>query len=233
MFAKRWQQNKEISLSFNEKINLKQKTENNKTIGAFREKTFGLSWFMEPAMENSLNEGNFRKKLRGNAGEAMVAQALWFWLPASCNLFNNVVLKPVGDMFIQMDHLVISRKGIFIIETKNWKGFVEGNEEVWRKTTRWKGLEIMKNNPYKEQRFHEKMFKLWSKHNLREYYARIENHVFPLIIFEGCEGLRVRGSMPVYKGMRGAISYILGITKPNLFTAEEVAEICRRIQVAK
>lgn len=47
-------------------------------------------------------------------------------------VINNVVLKS-GEITTQIDHLVISDYGIFVIETKNYKGWIFGNEnsEYW------------------------------------------------------------------------------------------------------
>jgi hypothetical protein len=40
----------------------------------------------------------------------------------------------VGNKTTQIDHIVVSNYGIFVIETKNYKGWIMGNEydEYWR-----------------------------------------------------------------------------------------------------
>ena len=233
MFAKRWEQNREILSMFDEVINLKQEKEKSEIVGNMRKKTIGLSWFMEPAIKSTLDEENFKKKISGNSGENSVDLSLWLWLPHSYNIFHSVVLNPTNNLFIQIDHLVVSNSGIFIIETKNWKGYVEGSEEEWRKITKYRGLEIMKNNPYKEQLFHAKIFKLWCQYNLRNYYGRINSNTFPIIIFEGCSGLKANGPIPVFKGTQGALWYILKTGKRNLFSNQEIFDICKKIKEAK
>lgn len=65
--------------------------------------------------------------IKGNIGERKVSKAL--------NTLDNNEYKVVNNVMIrtdrgttQIDHVVISVYGIFIIETKNYKGLIFGNE---------------------------------------------------------------------------------------------------------
>ena len=42
-------------------------------------------------------------------------------------MINNIMLQ-VGDRTTQIDHVVVSNYGIFVIETKNYKGWIFGTE---------------------------------------------------------------------------------------------------------
>lgn len=46
---------------------------------------------------------------------------------------NNVTLPKNNGMTTQIDHIIVSVFGIFVIETKNYKGWIFGNEkqEKW------------------------------------------------------------------------------------------------------
>ena len=63
----------------------------------------------------------------GRLGESEVAQRL-NELPKEEYIVFNDLLLPFGKSVAQIDHLVLSRYGIFVIETKNYSGVLYGNE---------------------------------------------------------------------------------------------------------
>jgi hypothetical protein len=67
----------------------------------------------------------------GKVGEKHVARKL-NWLSSEYTTINDV-LFPTKYGTTQIDHIVVSPYGIFIIETKNYKGWIFGNAEskVW------------------------------------------------------------------------------------------------------
>ncbi len=75
----------------------------------------------------------WRGQIRQNLGEAAVARALTsrFVSPAY-HLLNNITL-PVDDGTTQIDHILVSRSGIFVIETKHYRGTIFGDrsESNW------------------------------------------------------------------------------------------------------
>lgn len=46
---------------------------------------------------------------------------------------SNVTLELLDEMTTQIDHVVVSKYGIFVIETKNYKGWIYGsqNKKMW------------------------------------------------------------------------------------------------------
>ena len=62
----------------------------------------------------------------GKIGEAKVSALLSF-LPKEYTVFNNVLLYIDGKSS-QIDHIVVSAYGIFVIETKNYKGWIFGSD---------------------------------------------------------------------------------------------------------
>ena len=46
---------------------------------------------------------------------------------AEYHLMNNITL-PFKDGTTQIDHILVSRYGIFVIETKHYKGWIFGDE---------------------------------------------------------------------------------------------------------
>jgi len=66
---------------------------------------------------------------KGKAGEAMVNLAAKLFLDKThYHLLKNVTL-PTEDGTTQIDHIIVSCYGVFVVETKNMKGWIFGNEK--------------------------------------------------------------------------------------------------------
>ncbi len=68
---------------------------------------------------------------KGKRGEKLVAQVL-SQLPEEYVILNDVVL-PTTSGTTQIDHIVVSKYGVFTIETKNYRGDIYGddNRQEW------------------------------------------------------------------------------------------------------
>ncbi|EKQ58031.1 MULTISPECIES: NERD domain-containing protein [unclassified Clostridium] len=75
----------------------------------------------------------FSPKIKGYLGEKSVSNKLSKLDPSKYKVINNLMLK-VDSKTTQIDHIVVSNYGIFVIETKNYKGWIIGNEndEYWK-----------------------------------------------------------------------------------------------------
>lgn len=74
----------------------------------------------------------YQADLKGAIGEQNVALRLRSLDKSKYKVINNVVLQ-AGEYTSQIDHIVISDYGVFVIETKNYKGWILGHEqsEYW------------------------------------------------------------------------------------------------------
>jgi hypothetical protein len=72
------------------------------------------------------NRREAKRVQAGLKGEAEVTRLLDAKLDTSHYLLNDCTVK-VGRTSAQIDHLVIAPNGLFILETKNWKGHIEGD----------------------------------------------------------------------------------------------------------
>lgn len=74
-------------------------------------------------------------KIKGTLGEYKVSLKLKRLTKKKYIVLNNILLK-IGETTTQIDHVVISKSGIFIIETKNYKGWIHGHENsnYWTQT---------------------------------------------------------------------------------------------------
>ena len=104
----------------------------------------------------SLNERTEEYKsyaeVLGEIGEERISRFLKM-LPQDYYIFNDIYLYNKGRT-TQIDHIVISIYGIFVIETKNYKGQIYGNNnsEYW--TENFYGKKYKFYNPIKQNYFH-------------------------------------------------------------------------------
>lgn len=116
-----------------------------------------------------LNQAN----IRGRRGERRVSSRL-FSLPSEYHVFNDVYIEVQGRS-VQIDHIVISRYGIFVIETKNYTGWIYGNDksEFWIKNMY--GNKYQFRNPLKQNYSHVK--------SLQALLGVPESKFIPIIVF--------------------------------------------------
>lgn len=67
--------------------------------------------------------------IKGSVGEFHVAVRLKFLNAENYKVLNDVLLKNKSGRTSQIDHVIVSPYGIFVIETKNYKGWIFGNEK--------------------------------------------------------------------------------------------------------
>ncbi len=67
---------------------------------------------------------------KGFVGESVINIATWLKLDKNIyHRLNNITLPLDNGGSTQIDHVIVSRYGIFVIETKNYKGWIYGNEK--------------------------------------------------------------------------------------------------------
>ena len=65
---------------------------------------------------------------KGARGERLVARRLRKGLPDEYLMLNDVYLPLPDGTTAQIDHVVVSQYGIFVVETKNYSGWIFGSE---------------------------------------------------------------------------------------------------------
>ena len=95
-----------------------------------------------------------RAKIIGKRGERSVSFKLHF-LPDEYRIINDVYIY-LNDKSVQIDHIVVSKYGVFVIETKNIKGWILGSDksEYWTKNVYGKKYDFY--NPVKQNYSHVK-----------------------------------------------------------------------------
>jgi len=158
--------------------------------------------------------------MKGVYGELLVNLAAKFFLDKHIyTLFKNVTL-PTEDGTTQIDHVIVSRYGVFVIETKNMKGWIFGSpqqktwtQKIYRHTTKFQ-------NPLYQNYKHTQ--------TLLSALELEPDKVFSVVVFVGDSTFKT--AMPdnvVYAG--GYIRFIKS-KKRSILNDGEVLSICTRLQ---
>lgn len=117
----------------------------------------------------------------GKQGESEVSKIISA-LPEAYRIYNDVMLKG-STSTVQIDHVIVSVFGIFVIETKNYKGEIFGKEKerMWRKL--WKGTQKEFYNPVKQNKAHISALKM-------NTMMKNSNAYIPIIAFSNEADLR-------------------------------------------
>ncbi len=131
--------------------------------------------------------GRQKFETKGEAGERSVAKIL-STLPSGYMVLNDVIV-PTKRGTSQIDHVVVSRYGIFVIETKNYSGTIYGSESAneWKETFRT--TECNFYNPVKQNQGH-----VWALASC----LRIPQDAFvPIVVFSDEADLKVKSKTAV------------------------------------
>lgn len=77
---------------------------------------------------------NIKSLIKGKLQEIAVDIGLFIGLDKNeYTIHNNITLELLEDITTQIDHVIVSKYGIFVIETKNYKGWIYGdkNKKEW------------------------------------------------------------------------------------------------------
>jgi hypothetical protein len=132
-------------------------------------------------------------KIKGAVGESIAARRLSKLDPKEYRVINDVLVTSHGHSS-QIDHIVVSRFGIFVIETKHYKGWIHGgeNSEYWTQSIYSDKFKF--RNPIKQNAGHIRAV----RNILREYPQAVYH---PIVAFTGSAELKnVYTSVPVVYG---------------------------------
>ncbi|MDD4923266.1 MAG: NERD domain-containing protein [Dehalococcoidales bacterium] len=140
------------------------------------------------------------------------------------HIFNNVII-PVNKEKTQIDHIIVSKNGIFVIETKKRTGWIFGTEKESQWTvTYYNNYKVRFPNPLHQNYKHTM--------SLAEHLGVDHSKIHSLIVFWGeCE---FKTKMPpnVVKGISEFLRFITS-KKEYLITDEETDSICQKLKIIK
>lgn len=159
--------------------------------------------------------------VKGFLGEVFVANMLSD-LPKDDYLVLNDVMLPTSYGTTQIDHIIVSVYGIFIIETKTYGGTIMGGEYSEKWTEYRGGKKYSFQNPLRQNYGHVK--------TLEQLLDYSDDMFFPIVAFSGECKLKVQSTQPVIY-MRQLKETILSHTEKKI-SSEELSKISDKIRTA-
>jgi hypothetical protein len=159
---------------------------------------------------------------RGAEGEIMARLAFSLHLPSEYTAVHNITLTtPKGST--QIDHVIVSRYGIHVVESKNVQGSIYGSAEQKQWTVFLGGKKFSLQNPLIQNKAHIKA--------LAAHLGRPESQFHSVVLF-WAENCRFKTEMPDNVRVKGLVAYIQTHKTP-LLSNEEVQDVLARIELVR
>lgn len=143
--------------------------------------------------------------------------------------FNNVILKTL-DGTTEIDHIIISPFGIFVIETKNFKGWIFGgeNQKRWTQSLKRKYRFYSLFNQYTFQ-FKNPLHQNYKHVKTVQAFLQIEpKFVFNTVVFVGNSEFMTDMPDNVMR-LPDLLPYIKSHTQ-RIFSNSKVEEFCQKLE---
>lgn len=165
---------------------------------------------------------SLKSTFKGFLGETVINVAMWLKLEKDVyHRLNGITLPRANGGSTQIDHVIVSVYGIFVIETKNYKGWIYGSEKQKQWTQVFpNGSKFKFQNPLRQNYLHIK--------TLADLLGLELSYFHSMIAFIGeCE-LKTRDELPEHVLTSGMVSYVKK-KQDKLLTEDEVASIVEQI----
>ena len=159
-------------------------------------------------------------KIKGYIGEKSVAAILSFLPSDKYKIINDALIKS-NDRTIQIDHLVISVYGIFVIETKNYKGWITGSDDSEGGTGEGGGEEEGGYNPIRQNKAHISA--------LSKQLGLSFNKFIPIIVFSNRADLKVNTVHNVIYTTQ--INRVIKAYSDIKFSEDDIQKLCNKISL--
>lgn len=159
---------------------------------------------------------------KGIVGEAFGSLSHKFMLDKSIYHELNDVTIPTADGTTQIDHVIVSRYGIFVVEAKNMSGWIFGSEKSAEWTQSFSGGKFRFQNPLRQNYRHTKC--------LSEFLGVEHAMLHSVVMFWGESTFKT--PMPENVLDKGYTAYIKSKTD-IVFTDQEVLQIVESIKSGK
>jgi len=161
---------------------------------------------------------------KGVMGEWQVNLLIKFFLDKNeYHLIKNITL-PTDDGTTQIDHIIVSKYGIFVVETKNMKGWIFGSENQKQWTQQIFKHKSKFLNPLHQNHKHAKTLEATLE---IESNAKSDS-IFSVIIFIGDSIFKTKMPDNV-RFARGGIEYIKSKTD-IVFNRQEVTNVIEQVE---
>ncbi len=178
--------------------------------------------FVSKALETPPQKRRYERprsslKSRGDQGEERVSRELFHFLDRSeYRLFNDLTL-PSFRGTTQVDHVLVSKYGIFVIETKNMAGWIFGGENQSHWTRVQNKHKLSFQNPIRQNFKHVKAVEEWLG------FRAI--HLYNVITFVGTAVPKTEMPANVLWNIEALANFVKAKTIV-VFNAKEIEAIC-------
>lgn len=132
---------------------------------------------------------------------------------------SNITIRLKNASTTQIDHIIVSRFGIFVIETKNIKGWIFGSEFQKKWTQVIYGKKNTFQNPLLQNYRHIKAL---------EEFLGIDKGLYSIVTFVGESTFKTLMPMNVFDG-GGYVSYIKSF-RNKIFSEQEIYEMIETLK---
>jgi restriction system protein len=156
---------------------------------------------------------------RGWFGEKKTTFSMWLSLDKKTYHRYHDVIIPGSNGTTQIDHILVSRFGVFIVETKNKKGWIFGSEDQAKWTQSIYGKKYSFQNPLR-QTFRQKKL-------LSTFLDLDEELIHPVVFFVG--DCQFKTDLPD-NILNARLGRFVKRFRKQVFTSVEVETLMRRLE---
>lgn len=129
-------------------------------------------------------------RIKGWIGETLMRLGFAFFLSKDTyRIINNVTISDGKGGTTQIDHIIVSPYGLFVVETKHYKGWIFGSQNDSQWTQKIHGKHSQKfQNPLRQNYKHTEC--------LMELLGLSKDQVKSVIVFTGGCSLKTRDKLP-------------------------------------
>lgn len=176
-------------------------------------------------------ERYYKAKVIGDVGERLVIKELndISKILGDCQILNNVIVN--NHRKAQIDHVIVSEYGIFVIETKHYSGVICGNvnDNYWNASYSG-GKNVSFYNPIKQNKVHASSIDVLNTISF-DLFLKAREAFFPIVVFTGDAKLNITGysEQPVIY-INQLKSTIARLKKAYYLTSKEIEEVATEIR---
>ena len=159
---------------------------------------------------------------KGWFGEKKTQFNLWLSLDTKLYRRFHDVIIPSSHGTTQIDHVLVSLFGVFVVETKNYRGWIYGSEDQSNWTQVIYKSKYKFQNPLRQTHRHKKV--------LSKYLGIDESSILPIISFVG--DVELKTELPPNVLTSRVSSYIKQFNE-EVFSDDEVERIIRLLSHVK
>lgn len=162
----------------------------------------------------------FYKRIIGWFGEHWVKKELKK-LSSEYKIINDLMIETRDKLTHQIDHIIVSKYGIFVIETKQYNGYIIGNDYDKKWTIKSGNKKYYINNPVHQNYGHLKAIK--------EVLETDENKFISIVCIPSKAKLKIDSKVVV--SINELLNKINGYKEPIINNADELYEKVMKLNI--